>query len=137
MFRRRRMRRFVEEIKPQRGTTILDVGGCAPIWDYIAGLDGRITLINIASQAHPESTDRLEFVTGDGTALPYTDGSFDVLFSNSVIAHVGDFEKQRAFAREAARVGRALRIQTPARSFFIEPHLLAPFTGCPAAGGRN
>jgi SAM-dependent methyltransferase len=66
-------------------------------------------------------------VTGDGTALPYADGSFDVVFSNSVIEHVGDFAKQEQFAREASRVGKALWIQTPAREFFIEPHLIAPF----------
>jgi hypothetical protein len=36
-------------------------------------------------------------------------------------------EKQKAFAREASRVAQRLWIQTPARSFPIEPHLLAPY----------
>ena len=47
--------------------------------------------------------------------------------SNSVIEHLSSFERQQAFASEARRVGRALWIQTPAKEFFIEPHLLAPF----------
>jgi len=65
-------------------------------------------------------------VLGDGCALPFADKSFDVLFSNSVIEHVGTWERQQAFAREARRVGRRLWVQTPAREFFIEPHLIAP-----------
>ena len=40
---------------------------------------------------------------------------------------MGNYARQQAFASEARRVGRALWIQTPAREFFIEPHLLTPF----------
>ena len=98
------MRRFLQEVRPGPDTTILDVGGSKTTSDV-----------------------RYEFVVGDATALPYAEKSFDVVFLNSVIEHVGDWEKQKSFAREAARVGRTLWIQTPARSFFIEPHLIAPF----------
>ena len=49
------------------------------------------------------------------------------MFSNSVIEHVGTFARQKSFANESRRVGKALWIQTPARSFFIEPHFLTPF----------
>jgi hypothetical protein len=45
----------------------------------------------------------------------------------TVIEHVGTPDAQRAFAEELRRVGRQLWVQTPARSFFFEPHLLAPF----------
>ena len=68
-----------------------------------------------------------ELVVGDGCALPYADMSFDIVFSNSVIEHVGSWERQQAFAAEARRVGRRLWVQTPAREFFIEPHLITPF----------
>jgi hypothetical protein len=51
----------------------------------------------------------------------------DIAFSNSVIEHLGTWEKQQAFAHEARRVARKLWIQTPARSFPIEAHLLAPY----------
>ena len=44
-----------------------------------------------------------------------------------MIEHVGTWEKQQAFALEARRVARRLWIQTPARSFPIEAHLLAPY----------
>ncbi|WP_050785635.1 class I SAM-dependent methyltransferase [Pedosphaera parvula] len=68
-----------------------------------------------------------EFVQGDGTDLHYEDKSFDIVFSNSVIEHLGTFEKQQAFAREAQRVGRGYWVQTPARECLIEPHYLTPF----------
>jgi len=50
-----------------------------------------------------------------------------VVFSNSVIEHVGDLASQRQFAREVARVGRAYWVETPNRWFPVEQHLLTPF----------
>jgi hypothetical protein len=67
------------------------------------------------------------WVAGDGRMLPFRDGAFDVVFSNSVIEHVGEAESQRRFAREVARVGRAYWVQTPNRWFPVEQHLLTPF----------
>src|SRR3712207_7562625 len=86
IFRRKRMARFVREIRPGPQTTILDVGGCAPTWNYVEGTTGRITILNVRPPTEAERADkRYEFVAGDGTALPYPDQSFDVVFSNSVI----------------------------------------------------
>jgi hypothetical protein len=66
-------------------------------------------------------------IVGDGCALPYGDGAFDIVFSNSVIEHLGTAERQKKFAAELRRVGRSLWVQTPAKSFPIESHLLTPF----------
>ena len=44
------------------------------------------------------------FVQGDGTRLPFGDGSFDVVFSHSVIEHVGSAQD---YLRECHRVLRA------------------------------
>ena len=44
-----------------------------------------------------------------------------------MIEHVGTWEKQQLFAREVRRVARNLWVQTPARSFPLEAHLLAPY----------
>jgi hypothetical protein len=63
---------------------------------------------------------------GDGTALPFGDGEFDVAFSNSVIEHVPR-ELQAAFASEIRRVARRYWVQTPSRFFPIEPHYQLPF----------
>lgn len=66
-------------------------------------------------------------LSGDARNLQFAEGSYDIVFSNSVIEHVGNLGDQEAFAREARRVGRKLWIQTPARECPVEPHYLALF----------
>jgi len=79
----------------------------------------------------------LTAVVGSGMRLAFEDAAFDVAFSNSVIEHVGGPEAREAFARELRRVGRGVWVQTPARSFFVEPHLLAPFLHWLPAGWQR
>ena len=127
-FRRRRIKWFLEVISPKPESKALDVGGYYWFW-LETRVPDRVTLLNphvipgLSGQVH----DRFNCVVGDGCKLAYADKAFDIVFSNSVIEHVGTYERQQAFAAEARRVGRSLWIQTPARSFFVEPHLLTPF----------
>ncbi len=120
------MNRFVETFRPSAETTVLDVGGTPYNWEQI-GARFPVTLLN----SEPLEADGLgahyTLVQGSGTRLDFPDRSFDIAFSNSVIEHVGSLDAQRAFAKELRRVGRQLLVQTPARSFFFEPHLLTPF----------
>jgi len=126
-FRRRRMRAFAAAFQPHAGTSILDVGGTPFNWQLL-GSESEFTLLNLEL---PEGFEALpgnySFVVGDAVDLEFEDGAFDVAFSNSVIEHLGTPERQRAFAREIRRVGRGVWVQTPAKSFPFEPHLLAPF----------
>ena len=65
---------------------------------------------------------------GDGRDLSYyADQSFDIVFSNSVIEHVGSFAEQRRMACEIERVGKRYFVQTPNKFFPIEPHYHLPF----------
>jgi hypothetical protein len=127
-FRRRRMYRFSVLFSPSADTRVLDIGGTPQTWstELEAGTQFPVTLLNIRSNFKLDST-RFIAIEGDATNLPFADNAFDIAFSNSVIEHVGAWEKQQAFAREARRVARKLWIQTPARSFPIEAHLLAPY----------
>ncbi len=126
-FRRRRMRAFAQTFDPSASTRVLDVGGTPYNWQ-LRGSSARVTLLNLKI---PEGADALPpqwvAVVGDATRLEFEDGSFDVGFSNSVIEHLGSWERQSAFAAEIRRVARGLWVQTPARSFPAEPHLLALF----------
>jgi hypothetical protein len=122
------MRMFVNTIKPQSSDVILDVGGYPNFWLESPIDVKRIDTINPDFVEAPAKTiPEIRAMLGDGCKLPFPDGSYPVIFSNSVIEHVGRWEDQKAFASEMRRVGKKLWIQTPAFGFPIEPHCLAPF----------
>lgn len=127
-FRKPRMRVFMRTFCPTAKTTILDVGGTPYNWDLIQ-CQSRIVLFNldVPAKIPPASPSNYRYVGGSGTKLPYMDASYDIAYSNSVIEHVRTFEEQMKFASEIRRVGRKIWVQTPARSFFMEPHFVTPF----------
>jgi hypothetical protein len=47
--------------------------------------------------------------------FPLNQRSCDVAFFNSVIEHVGDWERQHKFAGEMRRIGNAVFCQAPCR----------------------
>ena len=122
-FRPKRMRQFVEICDVKNGDHILDVGGTPLNWSYIS-VEPEITIGNIGEEDRDEG--RFSFRNLDGTKLPFNDASFDIAFSNSVIEHVGDWDKQMQFADEIRRVAKYYYVQTPNRWFFIEPHFISP-----------
>lgn len=119
------MQRFAREFSITSETRILDVGGGPFNWSLL-DVKPRVTIVNIP-RAREAFDDHFTCVFADGRRLPFADQSFDIVFSNSVIEHVGDWDSQRAFAAEIARVGRAYWVQTPNRGFPVEPHLMTPF----------
>ena len=127
------MRRFERTFAITAATRVLDVGGTAMNWEYLS-VRPRLVILN--EERERRDADGVIWVAGDGCSLPFLDGVFDVVFSNSVIEHVGGPERQRQFAREIARVGKAYWVQTPNRWFPVEPHLLTPFLHWLPAGLR-
>jgi len=108
---------------------ILDVGGKPSIWHQSGFLSEftnvEITLLNIAPI--PVFDPRLKTLIGDARNINFADHEFDVVFSNSVIEHVGNYDDQVRMAKEVMRVGKRFFIQTPNLYFPIEPHFLFPF----------
>jgi hypothetical protein len=127
-FRAQRMKAFAQNLRPSEQTAILDVGGYPWAWWHFPEKPSIVTL-NLHAIEFVQTPDfpPIRTAVGDGCSLGYPDASFDIVYSNSVIEHLGSFERQQVFANEARRVGRSLWIQTPAKEFFVEPHLLAPF----------
>ncbi|MDX1501684.1 MAG: methyltransferase domain-containing protein [Thermoanaerobaculia bacterium] len=123
-FRRRRMELFARWF-PGPGLRVLDVGGTAFNWAFLERPQ-RVSLVNVLPY-RPGPGVTLPFAFADGRELPFADGEFDVVFSNSVIEHVGTRAAQERFAAECRRVGRGYFVQTPDRRFPVEPHLLTPF----------
>lgn len=70
---------------------------------------------------------RVKLVFGDGTKLMFPDDSFDIVFSNAVVEHVGNRAKQRQFIGEICRVGRRVFVTTPNYWFPVDAHTLIPF----------
>ena len=68
-----------------------------------------------------------EYSRGDGCDLRFEDNSFDYVFSNAVIEHVGGPERAQLMLSEARRVSRFGSIHTtPYRWFPIETHTQVP-----------
>jgi SAM-dependent methyltransferase len=120
-----RMRAFVEAFGVTADTRILDVGGDGFNWGLV-DVRPRVTVLNVEPPTEP-LPDGMDCVIGDGCALPFADQSFDIVYSNSVIEHLGTRARQERFAREVQRVGRTYYVQTPNRWFPFEPHLITPF----------
>jgi hypothetical protein len=128
--RRRRFTLFCALLEgPPKAASVLDVGGTLAFWQAMGDLpDGlTVTLLNRKPQSGglPRG---FRSVSGDARALSeYAPGEFDVVFSNSVIEHVGTFADQQRMAAEVRRVGKRYFVQTPNLWFPIEPHFLLPF----------
>ncbi|MEM3738646.1 MAG: class I SAM-dependent methyltransferase, partial [Thermoplasmata archaeon] len=106
---------------------VLDVGGTETFWERIGFIDGvNLTVLNMVP---PEKTNpKLNWVIGDARDMQeFKDNEFDVVFSNSVIEHVGDFNDQKRMAQEIQRVGKRYFVQTPNFYFPFEPHFMFPF----------
>lgn len=128
LFRAKRVRRFLESFKPDRNTRILDVGGLPHFWSV--SMEAQITILNVKPLEEYQIAympANMRAVEGDGTRLPFKDQEFDIVFSNSVIEHLGTAENQRTFADEVQRVGKSYWVQTPAYEFPVEPHFFTPF----------
>ena len=105
---------------------VLDLGGTAHFWmSQEVRPEWRVTIVNVRTEAI-DRPDWIRHALGDARSLPFGDCSFDVVFSNSVIEHVGTFDDQMRMAREVVRVGRRFFVQTPYRYFPIEPHFHVP-----------
>jgi hypothetical protein len=112
-----------------RPVRILDVGGTEGFWAMMGAADlpgVEVLLLNL--RAAPPTRPAFRSLAGDARNMAgLADRSFDVVFSNSVLEHVGTFDDQKRAAAEMRRVGRRYFIQTPNRYFPLEPHFLFPF----------
>ena len=107
---------------------MLDLGGTPRVWRFVRE-PLSITIVNLpgATGAEMPSHHELRFVEADACELSeFEDQSFDLVFSNSVIEHVGGEQRQAAFAREVRRLGTAYWVQTPSKWFPIEAHTGMP-----------
>jgi SAM-dependent methyltransferase len=133
--RSRKWKRFCDEFPPSEELTILDVGfSVAEYQDADNFIEkhypfpGRVTALTMDDPSPAEARyPDVRIVRYDGVTMPFADGEFDIVWSNAVLEHVGDFERQVAFLRELDRVGARHFITTPNRWFAVEVHTRVPF----------
>jgi SAM-dependent methyltransferase len=138
--RRRKLRLLLDELQPTAETTVLDVGadelgfgegdGCGTLnfLEEMYPWPERITALGLHEGVGFRARyPGIRYVQGDACALPFGDGEFDIVFSNAVVEHVGNRERQRALVSEAVRVGRRVFVTTPNRWFPVEVHTRLPF----------
>jgi hypothetical protein len=128
-FRRKRFKLFLKLIENiPKPVNILDIGGTESFWkmmEYHRPEDVKITIIN--TEKIIITYPNFQFIQMDGRDLSrFKDKEFDVIFSNSVIEHVGTFIDQKKMASEIIRTGKTYFIQTPNYYFPIEPHFMFP-----------
>jgi SAM-dependent methyltransferase len=113
---------------------ILDIGGTYGFWNVWRNeLDWNTTEV-VCVNLNPAHADEgkqgtnITMIKGDARHLPQiADGEFDIVFSNSVIEHVGLWRDMQSMANEIRRVGKHHLVQTPNYWFPIEPHARTPF----------
>lgn len=109
---------------------IVDIGGARNYWEGLrplwSDLPLEITIINIG--ATPVDDAPYFIRPGDACSLTdHADMSFDIVHSNSVIEHVGQWPEITAMAHEIRRLAPHYYVQTPNFAFPYEPHFRTLF----------
>jgi hypothetical protein len=107
--------------------SVVDLGGRVGFWRQLPVRPKYVHVVSL----EPAPADLPEWVEvdhGDACALPaeIADRRYDLVFSNSVIEHVGGHRCRLRFAEAVHALAPAYWVQTPYRYFPIEPHWIAP-----------
>lgn len=131
---RARARRWalVQELFPDlEAMSVVDLGGTVGAWSAAPVRPRRLTVLNLFEPGRSEGED-IVAVTGDACDAAAVlerelgHSSFDVVFSNAVLEHVGGHASRVRFANSVRQLAPRHWIQTPYRYFPLEPHWLFP-----------
>jgi len=132
-FRNEKIGLFLQMVNGQaRGGRLLDLGGGPGINGEFLPLYVKfeeVVVVNLQLQNLGEIGGKhIRELVADARELPLESESFDWVFSNAVIEHVGPMEDQIRFANEVRRLARrGYFVACPNKFFPIEPHTLLPF----------
>ena len=130
--RRWRWEVFTELFPDVAQMRVLDLGGTVDSWSRAPVRPAHVTVVNLTEPGETDD-DWLIPVYGDActaSAVLAAAGlptRYDLVFSNSLIEHVGGHAARLALAREVRAAAPYYWVQTPYRYFPLEPHWLFPF----------
>jgi hypothetical protein len=122
--RRRRWQRLLAAFPDLPDMHVLDIGGDVRAWQHSGLRPAHVTLLNPTTQHVEESW--MTAVVGDACEPWEHLLKGDLIYSNSVIEHVGGHWRRTRFAESIRRAGDCYWVQTPYRYFPVEPHFLCP-----------
>lgn len=125
---------FLDVIRPLESDKILDVG--VNNWEY-SPVDNfleknypyleNITALGVDSNDEfKKRYPKVNSIVYDGFYFPFGDKVFDIGWSNAVIEHVGDIDRQVLFLKELKRTCKRVYFTTPNRYFPFEVHTRYP-----------
>lgn len=128
--RGRKWKIFTKEFPFDKNTSILDVGfnniEYSEIDNYLEKVYPyleNITALGVEeANEFKERYPLVKAVLYDGDHFPFPEKSFDIVWSNAVIEHVGSREKQLLFLKEIKKAGKSAFVTTPNRYFPVEIH---------------
>lgn len=127
--RSRRWKLFERTFPDIGEMSVIDLGGTVEYWLRAPIRPAHLRLINLEG-ASPEDPGVSWISVSIGDACDPGEGvrsqDFDLVYSNSVIEHVGGHSRREQFAQVVADLAERHWIQTPYRYFPIEPHWVAP-----------
>ena len=122
-FRQQRKEEFMSRFPNLADMRVLDLGGTAVSWQ-VSGLRARsVTVVNLDQSADPGES-WMNIVRGDACAGGF--GKYDLVYSNSLMEHLGGHTRRQQFADVVQESAPCWWIQTPYRYFPIEPHWIFP-----------
>lgn len=133
--RGRKWKMFTKQFPFNNNTTLLDVGfnniEYSEIDNYLEKVypyPEKITALGVeAAELFKKNYPKVNAVIYDGDYFPFPDQSFDIVWSNAVLEHVGNRNKQILFLKEIKRVGKTAFITTPNKYFPVEIHTRTAF----------
>jgi len=121
--RQRRHEEFNHRFPDLADMRVLDLGGTAASWRASAVQPLKLTLVNL-NHERESGEPWMDIVYGDACAGGF--GQYDLVFSNSLLEHLGGHARRQQFAEVVREAAPYWWIQTPYRYFPIEPHWVFP-----------
>lgn len=123
-FRQARNEEFRRRFPDLEDMRVLDLGGTAISWRVLDLRPQSVTLVNLDDAEDPPEL-WIERIKEDACVGGF--GKYDLVFSNSLMEHLGGHARRQRFADVVRESAPSWWIQTPYRYFPIEPHWIFPF----------